>query len=450
MPELAATAVEHDGHGARLRHGKRLLVAIWLMYVGLALLGIRFHDLPIREPDDAYYYVQTAKNIVGGKGHITGFLFAYQPPLFPAFIAASLSLGLSSIAGLKLVSLLVLSTSVFLVYWICKRLTSQLAGLAGAALFGVMPWMISLPNMLLSECLFLPLYLLCLALLIAAFQNRSIGALALAGATSGIASLCREILLYLPVVLFVLLLLWRQTRKRAVLYGLVFSIAHFAVILPWTVRNYALFGHVVPISTNPWINIYIGNNPVHENVDSWTWLIPQDTIWNAREQPDGRDEYEAMKRSKQEAVAYIAREPMKFVERFLKRALRFVTPHFGLVGKLGTSRAIAIVVCWSLVLYSALLAGFVGAAWREWRSGGGGARTGFLVFAILLSAYLAAVAGITTSNERYRLPMTILMLIVSTQWAPIGWARLARNRRGTAFRAESDEVGYHSSVGFKA
>jgi 4-amino-4-deoxy-L-arabinose transferase-like glycosyltransferase len=424
MREAAAPAAEHKSHGGGLRHGKRLLVAIWLTYLGLSLLGIRLHDLPIREPDDSYYYLQTAKNIVSGKGHVTGFLFAYQPPLFPAFLAASMSLGASSIAGLKLASLLVLSTSVFLVYWIGTRLSGQVAGLAGAALFTVMPWMISLPNMLLSESLFLPLYLLSLALLIAAFQSRTLSLFALAGASSGLASLCREILFYLPLVLLVLLLLWRPTRKRAALYGLAFSIAHVGVILPWTLRNYAIFGHPVPISTNPWINIYIGNNPVHENVDSWTWLVPEHTSWNVREQPDGRDEYDTMKRSKDEALAYIASEPLKFVKRVLERALRFVTPHFELVGKVGTSRVIAILVCWNLILYSALLASFVATVWRAWRLGSVGVRGGFLVLAVLLAAYFTAVAGVTTSNERYRLPMTILMLIVSTEWAPLAYARL--------------------------
>jgi 4-amino-4-deoxy-L-arabinose transferase-like glycosyltransferase len=437
MLEVVAPAAKHHGPGAELRHAGRLLVAIWLTYIGLSLVGIRFRDIPIREPDDSYYYLQTAKSIASGNGHVTRFLFAYQPPLFPAFLAASLSLGLWSIAGLKLVSLLVLSTSVFLIYWIGQRLTSSTAGLAGAALFSVMPWMVGLPNMLLSECLFLPLYLLCLALLIVAFQSRAIFVFALAGVATGIAALCREVLLYLPVVVLVQLLLCRQTRKRAVLYVLVFSAAQVGMLLPWAARNYAIFGHLVPISTNPWINIYIGNNPVHENVDSWTWVLPQGTSWNAREQPGGRDEYETMKRSKEEALAYIASEPMEFVKRVLKRAWRFVTPHFELVGRLGTSRGIAILVCWNLVLYSAFLAGFVGAVIWEWRVGSVGARRGFLLLAVLLSAYFTAVAGVTTSNERYRLPLTILMLVVSTQWVPTSWARLAKVR-------------YHCSFGFKA
>ena len=49
--------------------------------------------------------------------------------------------------------------------------------------------------------------------------------------------------------------------RQAVLTGLVAYAACLAVITPWTMRNWAVLGQPVLISTNGGFNLYMGNNP---------------------------------------------------------------------------------------------------------------------------------------------------------------------------------------------
>ena len=82
------------------------------------------------------------------------------------------------------------------------------------------------------------------------------------GVAVGLSALCKPVLLpWLPAVLCVWT--WKshlpRVQKAARIAVVIGSVS--AVILPWTTRNYALSGEIVPISANLGINLLVGAHP---------------------------------------------------------------------------------------------------------------------------------------------------------------------------------------------
>ena len=72
--------------------------------------------------------------------------------------------------------------------------------------------------------------------------------------------LCKPVMLvWLPGLLAVVY--HRCVKMDRFIHTAVILISLCAAILPWTLRNVSLTGHVVPISTNTGINLLIGNEP---------------------------------------------------------------------------------------------------------------------------------------------------------------------------------------------
>ena len=420
-----------------LESRQRIAVALLMFsYLMLSVFTISVNDYEIVEPDDAYYFLLIARNISEGRGFIELYNYAYRPPLFPAFLSIFFFLGIESLIAVKVLTAAVFSTSIILVWRICRKMFGGLSGVIGGALFTISPWFITMPNYLLSENLFIPLFLLFALGLLRAFRNGRSSSYALAGVFCGLAALTREIMLFVPVILLIVLLICKDksfTLKKLLLLALLQAM----IIAPWTARNYTIFNRFIPISTNSWINLYIGNNPVYENIYSFRWTIPAGTKWNEREQPEGRDEYEVMVRSREEAIRYIKSNPAAFIDRFLKKVWRFLTPHFELIGILGTNMMLKAAVTIDLLLY--MLFAFSYLAYLASRIRKIRRSEPFLLFTVVFMLYLTAVAGMTYTNSRYRLPITLIFLVYTTYCADRLLGRLAGIPRGPR-RPQSPEA----------
>ncbi|MBL7991025.1 MAG: hypothetical protein JNN25_06275 [Candidatus Kapabacteria bacterium] len=54
---------------------------------------------------------------------------------------------------------------------------------------------------------------------------------------------------------------WQLKNWRSLVSSVVGCVLALLVIMPWMVRNYTVFGKVVPIVSRPWFEIWRGNNP---------------------------------------------------------------------------------------------------------------------------------------------------------------------------------------------
>ncbi len=80
------------------------------------------------------------------------------------------------------------------------------------------------------------------------------------GALIGVTALSNTTTLStLPFLLALALYRAHQSRRRWILNGALTLLAAFAVLTPWTVRNYRALGVIVPVRDNFWLEIYIDN-----------------------------------------------------------------------------------------------------------------------------------------------------------------------------------------------
>ncbi len=85
---------------------------------------------------------------------------------------------------------------------------------------------------------------------------------AVGGAFMGYTALIQPSFMLFPAVLLVLTFLQPMQWRRDIVRILFFTVGMAIIIVPWTVRNYQVFGEMVPVSTNGGDVFYRANNPL--------------------------------------------------------------------------------------------------------------------------------------------------------------------------------------------
>jgi len=123
--------------------------------------------------------------------------------------------------------------------------------------------------------------------------------------------------LLLPV--FLAWLAWQNHKRGAAWAGPV-GIALLTCVLgiaPWTARNYAAFGQLVPVKSNFGLEFWLGNNPDVKIIWSW-WRSPaSDAAESAELHRSGEIPY--MREKQSEAVQFIEAHPGTFVDSSFDR-----------------------------------------------------------------------------------------------------------------------------------
>ncbi len=240
-----------------------ILLAAWvvrLIYVA-QIRHAPYFDVPLV---DGANYFRTASliasgDLLGGPGVF------WQPPLYPYFLAALMAIAGPRLGVIYVVQAAIGALSCLLVYLIGRRVFGERAAVAAAAVMILYGPLIYFDAQPLIPVLHVALVLLGLFLLLRTDSRGGSGALrgwALAGVAWGLAAIATpNLLLAVPVAA-----LWTLHRCRGrarlplalLLAGVVAPVALVAV------RNLAVSGEFVPISSNGGINFYIGNNADYE------------------------------------------------------------------------------------------------------------------------------------------------------------------------------------------
>jgi 4-amino-4-deoxy-L-arabinose transferase-like glycosyltransferase len=228
----------------------------------VALRDVRVGPQGIACADDVEFNT-IAAHLAAGKGYTNaaGLPTSMRAPGFPVFLAA-----LYSVVGERppvayLTFCLLGAASCLLTYLLARELFSE----GWARLAGVLA-AVNLPHayfaaVYVSENLFVPLLILSAWLVVRHLKRDSFPSLVAAGIVLGYAALTRPFaLLLLPA--FLAAVVWSQWRQRSWLLtpAAALVVSFFAVILPWTARNYRVFGHPVLIANNGGSTFYGGNN----------------------------------------------------------------------------------------------------------------------------------------------------------------------------------------------
>jgi arylsulfatase A-like enzyme/4-amino-4-deoxy-L-arabinose transferase-like glycosyltransferase len=448
------------GEGARTgARGKRagwIAILLLVLLAGALRLAVAQATHPVGLQGDEASYLLKAFNLAKGRGHLNGAMRADWPPgnswLLSHFVdSLPDSPETARLLPLVRAQAVVGTLLVLAAFLLARALFDVRVALLVAGAVAVYPTFVAFSHYLWSENLFAVLLTSSLWALVRARDDGSWGFAAAAGIAFGLATLTREIAAPVAVacagwwVASAAVGRRRDAFARALLVvGLM-----LLVVAPWTARNYALFGRLVPVSTAGWWGMREGNTS-----DPRDWLrVDRRDVDDFRKRYRAIDgEMQRMDLARREALEHIRSEQPAWLGRKLLRntALLFDPDSMllrkleeGSYGSPGSAwvRGILVthVVFYWLVLCLGVL-GVSGAVGRQRRS-----------LALCVLAPFFIVHLVANANSRYRLPFLPLLMSYAG-WAvlhPAAWRSVLTGRRALATGAALSALAVLFSVSFQ-
>ncbi|HLU12140.1 MAG TPA: glycosyltransferase family 39 protein [Oceanobacillus sp.] len=216
---------------------------------------------------------------------------AHLPPLYSYLLAGLYGVfGRSSLA-VVLLHIALDCASIALLYHLSKRLFphGEWVGMWAGVFYALYPYLIFQNLTLIDTPLFMTLFYAFLLLALMLRQRTSLdrgtwGLAVLAGVVLGLTALTRpNALIIAPLV--GLWFLFRRSLWQSVLRLLPVAVVSVLVLIPWTIRNFSVYGVFVPVALNGGENFYQGNNqytiPYFSAGYDVQWVPPPDLPENA-------------------------------------------------------------------------------------------------------------------------------------------------------------------------
>jgi len=393
------------GWDRRLTRLPQTTFLIRFLVIGLLLrlAVVMLMDIPMYI--DYQGYDQLAWDWVQHGGYYNGDLpTGYYPVGYPFFLSRLyLVFGHAPLAGVLANVFLSLAISL-LSYLIARRAFDERIARWALVIMLFFPSQILFVNLLASEMVFTPLFLLSLWLLLVAGgqKGRRLWLMILSGVALGLATLTRSLTQAYWILLFPVWFHQGGTLSKTARNALLFLVGFGVVVTPWLVRNYHVVGRAA-LSTNGGINFMIGNNPS----SGMGWIAVDTVEFNTH---DPRRETYIDSVGWRRGWEYIRSNPAAFFKRGLKKVTYFfagdiIGIHYEYkqaaeAGRLNWSVLIALIAqCYYLPV---LLFGFLGMVVyfrrRELRSPGG-----YIMWVTVL--FWVAVHFVFFGHARFHFPI---------------------------------------------
>jgi len=231
------------------RHGLWVVLLVSLFVRGMVLVStMEFQDVHLQP--DSRMYLSLAEGIIryGSFSYPTTpeIPDAERMPGYPLFLAGVLSLFGGSLLSVVVIQILIDSLSCVLIYRLGETLWKG-GGLICGLLAGVNIGMMTYSHFVLSDSLFLLLFLVVLTLVLEFLRKPRWLTSAMLGTGIGVATLIRPVMVYFPLVLIPFLFLY-LTFNLNVSWGIgagkvaLCLVLMFGVLLPWMARNHVHYG----------------------------------------------------------------------------------------------------------------------------------------------------------------------------------------------------------------
>lgn len=299
-----------------------------------------------------------------------------------------------------------------LAIWLAFRVALEMGAMRRAAVWTAAAVALY-PAYIYAAGVMFPMTLFTLALLagtfglVRAYNGAGVRVAALAGAALGVGTLTIPYLL--PAVLLVPFWFGR-TRWREALAAVAVTLI---VVAPWPLRNWAAMGEPV-MGTQQWLNVWYGNNASATATSGSNLFLQDKSLSDRYILTRVRDEMAADDLLRDEALRYIRDHPVHTVWLWCCKAVNL----YRLWPSPLTVNAHS---SWPVKLLGALSFGpvLVLAVVGWWR------RVLDRRRAAIIALYLAvftAVAAVTISKDRFRMPLDVYLLIFATatveRWLP--------------------------------
>jgi 4-amino-4-deoxy-L-arabinose transferase-like glycosyltransferase len=352
-----------------------------------------------------------------------------RPPLYPYFLY-----GLYKLYGISypfvyyiqsFISLLICYISYILGKEICNKKT----GLIAFFLTGINIELIVYPTFLLSETLFIFLFIISLYCLFRYLREEN-GFLSKWGILSGLflgtATLTRPITLGLSFFCLIVLSLFSLFRPKFRSFVFKISLTFIVMLLvitPWSIRNYMLSGKIIPVSAIDGVNFWIGHH--HGANGSYDWPIAGNPLM-----AESTSELAMNKQGWTEGLSFIKTHPLEEIKITILKSIRMLLPFpdysFQMSGFLMQNRSLYWICCvFSAVIWEILLVIICLNEKMLFKDG-----THLLLSLILF--YFIFNQLIFFSTPRYKVPIILLLILIAAEclakmksitWRAIKWKR---------------------------
>jgi 4-amino-4-deoxy-L-arabinose transferase-like glycosyltransferase len=239
------------------KENRNLILVLLLALVLRALMLI----IAIQHPERAFLpdtstYIEAALKILNSGVYPES---AWRTPVYPLFIAMLYAVAGQHTLAVIAAQVLISTASVALTYWLGVRLMPKPAALTGAFLMATSVESVTHAFFLLTETLFTFLLLASMLAFVKFWQEKGGGWLVFSAILIALATLCRPIVLYFPLLIAVLIFFglhadWRQRFRTGLIYLFIFAVT----LGPWVARNYFVIG-LPTVSTISNYNLLIYN-----------------------------------------------------------------------------------------------------------------------------------------------------------------------------------------------
>ncbi|MBI2989762.1 MAG: glycosyltransferase family 39 protein [Candidatus Magasanikbacteria bacterium] len=312
---------------------ERKWLAAFLLVIFLLSAGYSFY-YKINPVVDAKAYDRIALNILDGQGFREDAAKSYEfdgailraGPAYEFFLAGIYFVFGHYYEAVWLIQAFLHAVSAYLIFLIArmvfeKQTSKNAIAFVALGLFGLHPDLIEISAMLMTETLYLFFTIATLYVFVKIFSRpeRKIAA-ALLGFLTGLAILTRPpILLFVPVFLFFYAI--RKYYAQLFLFFCFFVI----VLIPWALRNHAIYGDFIPTTLIGEYNLWIGNIESANGGQIAGGYNPLTEYLNEE------GSFDLKEKARQEFLRVLKEDPSHFIKLSFLRFLRY----FSLIRPMG-------------------------------------------------------------------------------------------------------------------
>lgn len=283
-----------------------VLISLAVKLGYLLVLGGGIHSFPTEGSDvDFYYGVAQVLLKTGVYGWSAIHPTTEMPPGETYFLAGLAAVSNNSFAFMKFAHIALLTAVAVLVYLTGKKVATPAVGFWAGVLIAIDPAQAYLASTFLSDALFIFWMTLGIYLLVPGRDPARWGQLLGVGICFALAGLTRNQGWLFAAFLLpgALITRGRMISLRSAALVLLVTVG---VIAPWTIRNYLVSGHFIPVSSEGGLTLWASNNP------EFVFRPPMPMSLPIYEAPEGLLQNELDLYYRQKALTWILENPGLF------------------------------------------------------------------------------------------------------------------------------------------
>ena len=309
--------------GKMKRERKIILFFLFFAFLIRIISANLLFDIEKIPPNDGYD--QIAINLIQGKGFIENdFYRSQRPPLYPYFLSLVYRCFGHGFLPVIIVQSIVGALVCLFIYLLATCVFDKTTGILAAAISAIYPPLIFHSIQLATEPFYIFFLLLFAFFFIKALRTSETKYMVFSGIFLGFSSLTRaQGLSFFLYVIITFLIVFKFNIRRSIKPACIILFGAFLIILPWSIRNFIIHRHIVPIVIQSGKIFYESNNPlIVDDPVNWGRNLAVEDL-PGYEKSAGLTEYQRDKLFLKLGFDFIRKNPNKVPKLLFNKFIRF-------------------------------------------------------------------------------------------------------------------------------